>query len=99
MYSFFREIFVSTWLVPERVFWKDNAKEIILPTLTGQIGILTDHAPLITGLTTGVLRIRNSPTSEWLPVIVTGGFALVNKNKVTILVNEAELGSVCVKNF
>jgi len=80
-------------IVPERVFWKDNAKEVILPTLSGQIGILTNHTPLITGLTNGVLLIRNSPTSEWLPVIIAGGFALVNKNKVTILVNEAELGS------
>lgn len=80
-------------IVPERVFWKDSAKEIILPTLTGQIGILTNHTPIISGLTNGVLLIRSSSSTDWLSVIVTGGFALVNKNKVTILVNEAELGS------
>jgi F0F1-type ATP synthase epsilon subunit len=33
---------------------------------------------------------------EWITVVVTGGFALVNNNKVTILVNEAELGSLCL---
>jgi F-type H+-transporting ATPase subunit epsilon len=80
-------------IVPERVFWKDNVEEIILPTLTGQIGILTNHTPLMTGLEIGVLFIRLSPDVEWLPFIVAGGFALINKNRVTILVNEAELGS------
>jgi F0F1-type ATP synthase epsilon subunit len=45
-------------------------------------------------LTNGVLLIRSSSSTDWLSVIVTGGFALVNKNKVTILVNEAELGSL-----
>jgi len=30
--------------------------------------------------------------AKWIPVVVSGGFALVNENKVTILVNEAEFG-------
>ena len=46
------EIF-STSFVPDRVFWRSSAKEIILPTLTGQMGVLKDHIPLLTGLDTG----------------------------------------------
>lgn len=80
-------------IVPDRVFWKDNTKEIILPTLSGQMGVLTNHIPLLTGLDTGVVMVRKPNSSDWLPVVVAGGFALVNDNKVTILVNEAELGS------
>ena len=39
--------------------------------------------------------VRSDNNSSWIYVAVMGGFALVNNNKVTILVNEAELGSVC----
>lgn len=43
----------TTYFVPDRVFWKTNAKEIILPTLTGQMGVLKDHIPILTGLDIG----------------------------------------------
>lgn len=57
------------------------------------MGILKDHIPLLTGLDTGLMLVRNASTMDWVVIIVMGGFALVNNNKVTILVNEAELGS------
>jgi F-type H+-transporting ATPase subunit epsilon len=80
-------------IVPDRVFWKERAKEIILPTLNGQMGILNNHIPVLTGLDVGVIYIRTPFSNEWIIFVVMGGFALVNNNKVTILVNEAELGS------
>nr|YP_009144891.1 ATPase epsilon subunit [Euglenaria anabaena]AKJ83338.1 ATPase epsilon subunit [Euglenaria anabaena] len=80
-------------IVPDRIFWKDNVREVILPTLTGQMGVLKDHIPLLTGLDTGLISLRAANSLDWLTVVVTGGFALVNNNKITILVNEAELGS------
>lgn len=58
------------------------------------MGVLTNHIPLLTGLDTGLVLVRASNSSDWIYVVVAGGFALVNNNKVTILVNEAELGSV-----
>jgi len=58
------------------------------------MGVLSNHIPLLTGLDTGVVMIRKPNSPDWLSVVVTGGFALVNENKVTILVNEAEMGSV-----
>ena len=81
-------------IVPERVFFRSaNVKEIILPTLSGQMGVLKDHIPLLTGLDTGLMKFRSESDSRWTVLVVMGGFALVNNNKVTILVNEAELGS------
>jgi len=80
-------------IVPDRVFWKESAKEIILPTLNGQMGILKNHIPVLTGLDIGVLYVRTLFSNDWTVFLVMGGFALVNNNKVTILVNEAELGS------
>jgi ATP synthase F1 epsilon subunit len=75
-------------MTPDRIFWNDQAEEIILPTNTGQMGVLTNHAPLITALDIGVTLIRSK--MEWVPVALMGGFALVKQNQVTILVNEAE---------
>ena len=58
------------------------------------MGVLKDHIPLLTGLDIGLVLIRTATSANWIGVVVMGGFALVNNNKVTILVNEAELGSL-----
>ena len=75
-------------MTPDRIFWNDQAEEIILPTNTGQMGVLASHAPLITALDIGVMLIRSK--NEWISVALMGGFALVKQNIVTVLVNEAE---------
>nr|YP_009105152.1 CF1 epsilon subunit of ATP synthase [Edaphochlorella mirabilis]AIT93722.1 CF1 epsilon subunit of ATP synthase [Edaphochlorella mirabilis] len=75
-------------MTPDRIFWNDQAEEIILPTNTGQMGVLTNHAPLITALDIGVMLIRSK--NEWISIALMGGFALVKQNQITVLVNEAE---------
>ena len=75
-------------MTPDRIFWNDQAEEIILPTNTGQMGVLTNHAPLITALDIGVMLIRAN--NNWVSLALMGGFALVKGNQITILVNEAE---------
>ena len=42
-------------MTPDNIFWDEEADEIILPTNTGQMGVLTKHAPLITALDIGVM--------------------------------------------
>ena len=74
-------------LTPGRIFQNEEADELILSTSTGQIGILNGHAPLITALDIGSILIRLQ--SNWSSLALIGGFALVQENKVTILVNEA----------
>lgn len=78
-------------LTPDRIFWNESAEEIILPTNTGQMGVLTNHAPLMTALDIGVMLIRTK--KEWISLALMGGFALVKQNQVTVLVNEAESSS------
>jgi F-type H+-transporting ATPase subunit epsilon len=72
------------------VVWDNTAEEVILPSSTGQLGILTGHAPLLTALNTGVMRIR--PGKDWENIAVLGGFAEVENNEIKVLVNGAELG-------
>jgi F-type H+-transporting ATPase subunit epsilon len=78
-------------IAPDKTVWDSAAEEVILPSTTGQLGILPKHAPLLTALDTGVMRVRTG--KEWLPIAVMGGFAEVDKDEVTILVNSAERGA------
>ncbi|MCS6960447.1 MAG: ATP synthase F1 subunit epsilon [Pseudanabaenaceae cyanobacterium SKYGB_i_bin29] len=77
-------------LAPDRVILDQAAEELVLPSTTGQLGILTDHAPLMTALDYGVLRYRVQ--NHWSAIAVLGGFAEIEENEVTVLVNEAEMG-------
>jgi F-type H+-transporting ATPase subunit epsilon len=78
-------------IAPDRTVWDSNAEEVILPSSTGQIGILRGHAPLLTALDIGVMRVRTD--KEWTPIVLMGGFAEVENDELTILVNGAEEGA------
>lgn len=75
-------------IAPDKTVWDTKAEEVILPSSTGQLGILTGHVPLLTALDIGVMRVRID--KEWQPIILLGGFAEVENNNITILVNGAE---------
>ncbi|MBD2327436.1 ATP synthase F1 subunit epsilon [Alkalinema sp. FACHB-956] len=78
-------------IAPDKTVWDATAEEVILPSTTGQLGILTGHAPLLTALETGVMRVRAD--KNWTPIALMGGFAEVESNEVTVLVNGAERGA------
>ena len=78
-------------ITPDKVVWDAMADELILPSSTGQIGILTDHAPLLTALDIGVMRLKSD--AGWTSIVLMEGFAEVEENRVTILCNGAEEGS------
>jgi F-type H+-transporting ATPase subunit epsilon len=78
-------------IAPDRTIWETEAEEAILPSSTGQIGILTGHAPLLTSLDVGVMRVRVK--GKWFPLALMGGFVEVVNNKLTVLINAAEQGS------
>ncbi|MEM1310186.1 MAG: ATP synthase F1 subunit epsilon [Cyanobacteria bacterium P01_H01_bin.153] len=77
-------------IAPDKTVWDAEAEEVILPSTTGQLGILGGHAPLMTALDIGVMRVR--PEKEWLAIALMGGFAEIDDDEVTILVRGAERG-------
>lgn len=77
---------------PDKTVWDATAQEVILPSTTGQLGILSGHAPLLTALDTAVMRVRPSQNEDWVAIALMGGFAEVENDEVTILVNGAERG-------
>lgn len=75
-------------MAPNRIVWNSEVWEIVSSTNSGQVGILPNHAPLLTALDMGVSKIRHD--GQWSSTALMGGFATVDSNRVTILVNEAE---------
>ena len=75
-------------ITPDKVVWDADTEEIILPSSTGQLGILTGHAPLLTALDIGVMRLKTG--SKWTSIVLMEGFAEVEKDTVTVLCNGAE---------
>lgn len=77
-------------ITPDKTVWDDRVEEIVLPSTTGQLGILSGHAPLLSALDIGVMRIR--PGKDWQSIALMGGFAEVERDEVKVLVNSAEMG-------
>ena len=76
----------------EQTVFDGEAEMVIAPGSEGQLGILPRHAPLLTTLQLGELRIREHGGTEE-SLFVAGGFLEVNHNVVTILADDAERAS------
>ncbi len=77
-------------LAPDQSVYDDTADEIILPSTTGLLGVLPGHISMVTAIDFGVLRVLKN--GNWDSIALTGGFAEVEANEVTVLVNKAEMG-------
>ena len=75
-------------LSPEGVGITEACSEVVLPSASGQLGVLANHAPMMTAIDVGVLRYKQDGT--WKPLVVMGGFATVDSNQLSILVNDFE---------
>jgi F-type H+-transporting ATPase subunit epsilon len=75
-------------VTPSRLLVKDLAEEAQIPGLSGYLGILPGHAPLITELAVGVITYKANGATHTLSV--AWGFAEVLQDKVTILAETAE---------
>ncbi len=74
---------------PERrVLREEDVDAVVAPGAEGEVGILPRHAPLLTSLTPGIVRIRRG--SEETTMAVGGGFLQVTNNRVLILADTAE---------
>jgi F-type H+-transporting ATPase subunit epsilon len=75
-------------ITPLKVFLTSETEQLILPSITGGVGILSGHAQLITMLETGVINYKSE--GVWTLAIIYAGFAEVCGNTVTIVVDGAE---------
>lgn len=79
-------------VTPDRVVLSDkDMVSVVVPGTEGYLGILADHAPLMSSLAIGELDFRRADGSHDI-MAVAGGFMEVFENTVTVLAESAELG-------
>ncbi len=72
----------------ERLTYSDDVDVVVAPGIDGEMAILPLHAPLMTTLQAGELRVRKD--GEEFSLVVTGGFLEVRPDRITILADAAE---------
>jgi F-type H+-transporting ATPase subunit epsilon len=69
------------------VLFSGDVDQVDLPGIEGDLGILADHAPLVTPLRPGIVTIHRGSARE--SIVVIGGFAEVSPAGLTILADQA----------
>ena len=69
---------------PESLLFEGDAPSVVAPAFDGQVGILTGHAPMVTILGTGTLKVGDGPSFS-----VAGGFLQVVDNQVRVVTEKA----------
>jgi F-type H+-transporting ATPase subunit epsilon len=72
----------------EREVYSDDVDVVVAPGIDGELGILPNHAPLLTALQPGEIRIVKDGQESY--IVVSSGFMEVMGNKVRILADTAE---------
>jgi F-type H+-transporting ATPase subunit epsilon len=75
-------------LTPEKTFFNGEVESVQMPGTDGSFEILNNHAPLISSLKNGIIRIRQNGKDS--NVTITSGFVEVLQNKVNVMVESAQ---------
>ena len=76
-------------VTPEKVFYDAEVKSLTAPGTEGYLGILSHHAPLITGLKPGKIEFRDAQDQVHV-LAASGGFLEVSHNVATLLADAVE---------
>ena len=84
-------MFTLSVLTPtKRVLLDVPIEELLVPAYKGELNILPGHAPLVTTLSTGILRYRAAGSSEFKPIAISWGYCEVSPNGINVLAETAE---------
>ena len=76
-------------VTPERLVYEDEVDSVNVPGIEGELGILPHHAPLLSILGFGELRIHKGGAEESFAIV--GGFVQVRPDKVVVMAETADL--------
>ncbi len=82
-------MFKLSIVTPEKIFYESQVKSLIVPGTEGYLGVLSNHAPLITALKPGKIEFTDADDDEHI-IAVSGGFLEVSGNVATLLADSAE---------
>ena len=72
---------------PEQILFDGEARSVVAPAFDGEVGILTDHAPMMTLLGRGTLRVEAPAGTRRFSV--EGGFLQVVQNRIRVVTEKA----------
>jgi len=75
-------------VTPEKKVLDESVDAVTIPTANGEVGILPNHAPLISTIKPGILTYTIKGTTE--KMVVSGGFVEVGTSKISVLADVAE---------
>jgi F-type H+-transporting ATPase subunit epsilon len=75
-------------VTPEKKVFSDKVDFAVFPGSEGELGILYDHAPLLSRLAPGEIRITRNGAVQCLAI--SGGFLEVRKNEASVIAETAE---------
>ena len=78
-------------VTPEKLAYADDVEGVVCPGIEGELGVLPHHAPLLTTLGYGELRIRKAGSEEYFAI--AGGFLQVRPDKVVVMAETADMAS------
>jgi len=78
-------------VTPERLVYQDDVDAVAVPGIEGELGVLPHHAPLVTTLGLGELRIRRSGVEDHFAIV--GGFLQVRPDRVVVMAETADIAS------
>ncbi|MGV8083182.1 MAG: ATP synthase F1 subunit epsilon [Coriobacteriia bacterium] len=77
-------------VTPESIIYSNEVQMVVAMTPNGEVGILPMHAPLVTMLAPGEVRLRfGESVGDWEYFSVSGGYLQVQEDKVIILADDA----------
>jgi len=77
-------------ITPERILYSNEVRMVVATTTTGEVGILPLHAPIVTALAPGEVRLQfGEGSSDWEHFSVSGGYLQVHEDKVIVLADQA----------
>lgn len=74
----------------DRLVWSGEAKMVIARTTEGDVGVLPNHAPMLSLLVDGVVDIQTTDGETWIAA-VDAGFLSVAHNRISVLSEHAEM--------
>lgn len=74
----------------EQTLLETDAVSLTVPGIAGYLGILADHAPLVTALVPGTLTLKESEGGPASVFAVSNGFLEVARNQVSVMVDSCE---------
>lgn len=75
-------------VTPEKKVFSGDVTFVVVPGEAGQLGFLPNHAPLVSGLKNGEIRVEQD--GKKLKFNVNGGFVEVRNSRVVVLADSAE---------